>query len=108
MMRRASIRIAATALALFLTATPDLRADDPATIGGLPFGKGLDEQKIREDFAKLRQQIEQGQDAVGKPKKSSKFHRWSASGKKDSVREKNNIHRNAIDPPRATRRPARS
>jgi hypothetical protein len=99
MMTRASIRFAATALALFLTAPPNLRADDPGTIGaGSPFGKGLDEQKIRDDFAKLRQQIEQSQEAVRRPTKDSKFHRWSASGKKDSVREKNYIHRNLSDP----------
>jgi hypothetical protein len=97
-MTRVSIRLAATALALFLAASPDLRADDPNPIGGSPFGSALDEQKIRDDFAKLRQQIEQGQDAVRRPTKDSKFHRWSASGKKDSVREKNYIHRNLSDP----------
>jgi hypothetical protein len=97
-MTRTSIRFAATVLALFLAAPPDVRADDPATIGGgSPFGQGLDEQKIRDDFAKLRQQIDQGQDALRRPTKDSKFHRWSASGKKDSVREKNYIHKNLND-----------
>jgi hypothetical protein len=97
MMTRASIRIAATVLALFFAARLNLRADDPGTIGdGSPFGKGLDEQKIRDDFAKLRQQLDQSQDALRRPK-DSKFHRWSASGKKDSVREKNYIHKNLTD-----------
>jgi hypothetical protein len=97
-MTRASIRLAAAALALFLAAPADLRADDPSPIGGLPLGSAVDEQKIRDDFAKLRQQIDQGQDALRRPTKDSKFHRWSASGKKDSVREKNYIHRNLSDP----------
>jgi hypothetical protein len=87
-MTRASIRVAATALALFLAAPPGLRADDPATTGGSPFGNALDEQKIRDDFAKLRQQIEQNQGEVLRQNKSTKFHRWSGSGTKGSARDK--------------------
>ncbi len=94
-MTRVSIRVAATALALFLAAPAALRADDPPTIGGSsPFGNALDEQKIREDFKKLRQQFEQNQGDVLRPKKSTKFHRWSGSGTKGSARDKGVLQNN--------------
>ena len=61
-MRRASIRVTATALALFLLAPLSLQAADlPAFGGSSPFGNGLDAQKIREDLAKMREQLDQNQ-----------------------------------------------
>jgi hypothetical protein len=103
MMMRASIQLTAMALALFLAAPAGLRADDPSPIGGSsPFGKALDEQKIREDFAKLRDQLDHQNDLL-KPKGDSKFHRWSNTGTKRSVRERNNIQRNFSDPSRDLR-----
>jgi hypothetical protein len=93
-MTRASIRVAATALALFLAAAPGLRADDPPTIGGgSPFGNALDEQKIRDDFAKLRNQLDHQGDLL-RQNKDSKFHRWSGSGTKGSLRDKGALPRN--------------
>src|SRR5580700_6315906 len=86
LMTRASIQLTAMALALFLAGPLGLRADDPNPFGGSsPFGKALDDQKIREDFAKLRQQLEQSQGDVLKPNKGAKFHRWTKSGTKSSV-----------------------
>ena len=103
MMTRASIRVAATAVALFLASSAALLADDPSPIGGSsPFGKALDEQKIREDFAKLRDQLDRQNDLL-RPKGDSKFHRWSNTGTKRSVRERNTLQRNFSDPSRDLR-----
>ena len=94
-MKRASIQFAVAALTIVLAASQGLRADDPSPFGGSsPFGNGLDEQKIRDDIAKVRQQIEQNQGSELQPKKDSRFHRWPGSGTKSSVREKTRVQKN--------------
>jgi hypothetical protein len=100
---RASIQLGAATLALFLAAPLGLRADDPNPLGGgSPFGKALDDQKIRDDFEKLRHQLDHQNDLL-RPKGDSKFHRWSNTGTKRSVRERNNLQRNFSDPSRDLR-----
>ena len=58
-MTRASI-LAVTAMALLVAAPSGLRADDtnPFGLGSSPFGKALDDQKIRDDMAKMRYQLD--------------------------------------------------
>ena len=94
-MKRASIQFAVAALAVFLAAPQGLRADDPSPFGGAsPFGSGLDEQKVRDDLAKMRQLIEQNQGSELQQKKDSRFHRWQGSGTKSSVRDKTRLPKN--------------
>jgi hypothetical protein len=103
-MTRASISFAAAALALVLAAPQDLRADDPSPFGGeSPFGKGLDEQKIREDLAKMRQQIEQDQGNAIRQSKDSRFHRWPGAGTKSSSRDKTRLQKNLSERARSRR-----
>jgi hypothetical protein len=63
MMIRGSI-LAAAAMALCFAMPASLRADDPSPFGpgSSPFGKALDDQKIRNDMAKLRYQIDHQND----------------------------------------------
>jgi hypothetical protein len=103
-MTRASIRIAATALTFFFAAALRLQADDPLPVGGnSPFGKALDDQKIREDFAKLRLQLEQSQGDVLK-NKGARFHRWTKSGTRSSAPKQSTLQNNLIDPRRDRQR----
>ncbi len=103
-MTRASIPFAVAALALVFAAPLDLRADDSSPFGGSsPFGKGLDEQKIRDDMAKMRQQIEQDPGNASRQSKDSRFHRYPGSGTKSSSREKTRVQKNLSERARSRR-----
>jgi len=84
-MTPASIRFAVVVLSLFVAAPAALRAGDPNPFGG-SLG-GLDEKKIRDDFSKLRQQIEQPQEEMRRKNTGARFHRWTRSGSRRSARD---------------------
>jgi hypothetical protein len=94
MMARSSVRSAVTVLALFVVAPAALQGGDPNPIGGSLFGNRLDEQKIRDDFAKLRQQLEQPQEEMRRKNTGTRFHRWTRPGTKRSSRDSAGVQKN--------------